>query len=47
MFAVLLYDIWLLTDLLVKKTLGCEQHTPRLKATRFLTLLDRIIVPGG
>lgn len=46
-FAVLLYDIWLLTDLLVKKALGCEQPPPRLKATRFLNLLDRIIVPVG
>lgn len=44
-FAVLLYDIWLLTDLLVKKALGCEQREPRLKATRFLHLLDRFIVP--
>lgn len=46
-FAVLLYDIWLLTDLLVKKALGCDQQSPRLKATRFLNLLDSIIVPVG
>lgn len=45
-FAVLLYDIWLLTDLPVKKTLGCERHSPRLKAKRFLNLLDRFLVPG-
>lgn len=44
-FAVLLYDIWLLTDLLVKKTLGCEQREPRLKAKRFLNLLDSVIAP--
>lgn len=45
-FAVLLSDIWLLTDLVVKKIRGCDHHAPRLKATRFLNL-DHIIVPVG
>jgi hypothetical protein len=44
-FAVFLYNIWLLTDLLVKKALGIDQLKPRLKAKRFLNLLDNFIIP--
>jgi IS4 transposase len=44
-FAVFLYNIWLLTDLLVKKALGIDQLKPRLKAKRFLNLLDSFIIP--
>jgi hypothetical protein len=44
-FAVFLYNIWLLTDLLVKKVLGIDQLKPRLKAKRFLNLLDNFIIP--
>jgi IS4 transposase len=44
-FAVFLYNIWLLTDLLVKKALGINQLKPRLKAKRFLNLLDNFIIP--
>ena len=47
-FAVLLYDVWLLTDLLVKKMLDEVfeyRNKPRLKAKRFLNILDDFLVP--
>jgi hypothetical protein len=46
-FAVFLYNIWLVTDLLVKRALGLDQQKPRLKAKRFLNLLDSYIIPVG
>jgi hypothetical protein len=49
-FAVLLYDVWLLTDLLVKKMLEEVfeyRNKPRLKADRFLNILDNFLIPVG
>lgn len=47
-FAVLLYNVWLLTDLLVKKMLDEVfeyRNKPRLKAKRFLNILDGFLIP--
>ena len=47
-FAVLLYDVWLLTDLLVKQILDDifeYRNKPRLKAKRFLNILDDFLIP--
>lgn len=45
-FAVLLYDIWLVTDLLGQESTRLRAPLPRLKATRFLYHLDSVLIPG-
>jgi len=47
-FAVLLYNMWLLVDLLVQLSLDIEhRYKPRVTAKRFLNLVRKHLVPGG
>jgi hypothetical protein len=47
-FAVLLYDMWLLVDLLVQVSLDIEhQYKPRVTAKRFLNIVRKYLRPGG
>jgi hypothetical protein len=47
-FAVLLYDMWLLVDLLVQMSLDIEhRYKPRVTAKRFLNIVRKHLRPGG
>jgi len=47
-FAVLLYDMWLLVDLLVQVSLDIEhRYKPRVTAKRFLNTVRKFLRPGG
>jgi len=47
-FAVLLYDMWLLVDLLVQASLDVQhRYKPRVTAKRFLNIVRKYLRPGG